>query len=465
MRRIVGTYFTLGLILLDAAALVLSFRLAYWLRFESALLPVQEMHPWELYRGLVAFQAVALVAAFASQGLYRLGRSVSWTEQLARIFGGTSVAAVLGFVFATFTSPDFRYSELLISLAWGISIATVFLARWFYYLVIGLLRAFGVDEERVAIVGTTDLGRLIAERIRRNPSQGYRVVGFISIDGQEGRFERLPVLGSVSDCPEIVRQHRVEDLIIAAPGMSHQAILELAERCRHQRVNIRVFPDLFQIMASAVTINEVSGVPLIAVREVALKGHNIIVKRVMDIFVSTLALIFLAIPLMLIALLVKLTSPGDVFYIQERVGLDGKPFPLIKFRSMWQGAEAETGPIFAEKNDPRVTRLGAFLRRYSFDELPQLINVLLGHMSLVGPRPERPYFVEQFRRAIPDYYDRHQEKAGLTGWAQVNGLRGNTSIEERTAYDLWYAENWSLWLDIKILLRTLFVVFRDPNAR
>jgi exopolysaccharide biosynthesis polyprenyl glycosylphosphotransferase len=169
--------------------------------------------------------------------------------------------------------------------------------------------------------------------------------------------------------------------------------------------------------------------------------------------------------MLLIAILIKLTSPrGPVFLIQERVGLDGRPFPIIKFRTMRPDAEKDTGAIWARPNDPRRTRLGAFLRKYSLDELPQLINVLVGEMSLVGPRPERPVFVEQFRQTIPRYFDRHSEKAGITGWAQVNGLRGSTSIEERTAYDLWYVENWTLWLDIKICLKTLFIIFKDPNA-
>jgi exopolysaccharide biosynthesis polyprenyl glycosylphosphotransferase len=168
--------------------------------------------------------------------------------------------------------------------------------------------------------------------------------------------------------------------------------------------------------------------------------------------------------MMLVALLVKLDSPGPVFYTQERMGLDARPFWMFKFRSMWEDAEAKTGPVWATQDDPRRTKIGAFIRRFSIDELPQLINVLLGEMSLVGPRPERPVFVEQFRQSIPRYMDRHWEKAGITGWAQVNGLRGDTSIAERTKYDLWYTENWSLLLDFKIILRTLIRVFADRNA-
>jgi exopolysaccharide biosynthesis polyprenyl glycosylphosphotransferase len=192
-----------------------------------------------------------------------------------------------------------------------------------------------------------------------------------------------------------------------------------------------------------------------------MRGWDVAVKRTMDIVGAAIGLVLLSVPMLAIAVLIKATSPrGPVFLCQERVGLDGKPFQCIKFRSMRPDAERETGPVWATEDDPRRTRLGALLRRFSLDELPQLINILIGEMSLVGPRPERPHFVEQFRRTVPRYWDRHREKAGLTGWAQANGLRGNTSIEERTAYDLWYVENWTPWLDIKIMLRTVFVVVR-----
>jgi exopolysaccharide biosynthesis polyprenyl glycosylphosphotransferase len=203
---------------------------------------------------------------------------------------------------------------------------------------------------------------------------------------------------------------------------------------------------------------------LLTVRDVALRGWRFTLKRMVDIVGSVIGLILLSPLMLLTALLIKLESRGPAFYAQERMGLDAKPFSCLKFRSMRQDAEAQTGPVWATKDDPRRTRLGILLRRFSIDELPQFINILLGHMSLVGPRPERPVFVEQFRRSIPRYMDRHREKAGLTGWAQVNGLRGDTSISERTKYDLWYIENWSLWLDFKIILRTVFNWVFEKNA-
>lgn len=216
-------------------------------------------------------------------------------------------------------------------------------------------------------------------------------------------------------------------------------------------------------MASEVTIGDLGGLPLLTMRDVALRGWRLAVKRAIDVALSSGVLVLLSPLMLLTALLIKLDSKGPVFFVQERTGLDGSPFPMLKFRSMRLDAEAQ-GPGWTTEDDPRRTRLGAVIRKLSLDELPQFINVLLGDMSLVGPRPEQPAYVEQFRRSIPRYMDRHREKAGLTGWAQVNGLRGDTSIAERTKYDLWYIENWSLGLDVKILIRTAFQGLTSRSA-
>jgi exopolysaccharide biosynthesis polyprenyl glycosylphosphotransferase len=227
-------------------------------------------------------------------------------------------------------------------------------------------------------------------------------------------------------------------------------------------VGIRVFPDVFQFMASEVTIGDLGGLPLLTIRDVALQGWKLTVKRIMDVIISAIGLVLCSPFLLLTAILIKLDSPGPVFYTQERMGLDARPFRIIKFRSMRVDAE-KAGPGWTTPDDPRKTKLGAFIRRFNIDELPQLVNVLVGDMSLVGPRPERPVYVEQFRQIIPRYMDRHREKAGLTGWAQVNGMRGDTSIVERTKYDLWYIENWSIGLDLNILIRTVLQTIFGTN--
>jgi Undecaprenyl-phosphate glucose phosphotransferase len=297
-----------------------------------------------------------------------------------------------------------------------------------------------------------------------SPGIGYDVIGFISDERGLDQILGLPVWGHIDELPELIERFAIDEVIIAIPEAPHQKILSIIANCERERVAIQVFPDVFQIMATEISIDDLNGLPLLAVRDVALRGWRLTIKRGMDLIISSGMLIFLSPFMMLLALLVKLDSPGAVFYIQERMGLDGKIFPVIKFRSMPANAEAKSGPVWAKPDDNRATRLGTFIRRFSLDELPQLINVLLGDMSMVGPRPERPVFVEQFKQSIPRYMDRHREKAGMTGWAQVNGLRGDTSIVERTKYDLWYIENWSILLDLKIMLKTMLTVLFDKNA-
>jgi Undecaprenyl-phosphate glucose phosphotransferase len=305
---------------------------------------------------------------------------------------------------------------------------------------------------------------MILQKVRQMPRLGYKVVGFV--DGRDGAGEQIlgvPVLGGVDDIPGLIRDYQIQEVIIGRPELSHQELLSIIARCERGQVGIKIFPDLFQIIATELSIGDLGGLPLLSVRDVALRGWKLTLKRVVDLVGSGIGLVALSPFLMMMAIAIKLDSPGPVFYAQERMGLDANPFWCLKFRSMRTDAE-KNGPGWTTEDDPRVTRLGRFIRRFSIDELPQLINVFLGDMSLVGPRPERPIYVQKFRQSIPRYMDRHREKAGLTGWAQVNGLRGNTSIAERTKYDLWYVENWSLWLDIKIIVRTaVSMVFGGPD--
>jgi Undecaprenyl-phosphate glucose phosphotransferase len=229
-------------------------------------------------------------------------------------------------------------------------------------------------------------------------------------------------------------------------------------------IDVKVVPDVLQFIALRARLEDLDGIPIINVNDVPLQGLNAWVKRTIDVVLSAAALVVLALPMALIAALVRWTSPGPVFYRQERMGLDGQPFSVYKFRSMHIDAEETTGPIWSPQNDPRITRLGNLLRKFDLDELPQFWNVLKGEMSIVGPRPERPFFVEQFKHRIPQYMLRHKVKAGITGWAQVNGWRGNTSLEKRIEYDLYYIENWSVSLDLKIMWLTVVRGFFQRSA-
>lgn len=458
-------YWTLGLILTDVLAMALSTLVAYFLRFESGILPYEEFHPLQNYFGYLGTLAVVAPIVFAANGLYRPRRSIPWLDHLWGIFTSASVTTAVAIVASAVMWHDVSSSRLLVGLAFLIAFTLASLGHYVLHCFQSSLRGRGIGSERLLIVGTGEPAHLVLDRVRRAPGMGYRPIGFIAEKADVSVAHGLPVLGTLDCIGAAVAKHQINDVVVAIPTLSQQQLFDLVTQCSNEHVNIKVFPNLFQFMTSGVNTGDLSGLPLISVKDVALRGWNLTLKRAMDVVASALALVCLS-PLMLVmAVLIKITSPdGPVFLIQERVGLDGRPFPIIKFRTMQPNAEKVTGAVWARPQDPRRTQLGAFLRKYSIDELPQFINVLLGDMSLVGPRPERPVFVETFRRTIPRYFDRHREKAGMTGWAQVNGLRGNTSIEERTAYDLWYVENWSFWLDVKICLKTLTVVFKDRNA-
>ena len=351
----------------------------------------------------------------------------------------------------------------MIGYGWALTIAFITLGRVLHAQVRAGFRQRGWGRDRVLVVGTGDVGVMIFHKIQSNPGLGYEAVGFVTVNGPSDASLGLPILGQAADLAPLIHKHQIDEVIIALPEATHREILMLISECERGKVTIKVFPDMFQYMASQVSIGDLGGLPLLTVRDIALRGWRRTAKRLMDIVGAICLLIPLSPLMILMAILIKLDSRGPVFYAQERMGLDARPFLMLKFRSMRQDAEAG-GPGWTVKGDSRVTRLGRVIRHFNVDELPQLINVLIGEMSLVGPRPERPVYVNQFRRSIPRYMDRHWEKGGITGWAQVNGLRGDTSIPERIKYDLWYIENWSLLLDIKILIRTVFNFFRLPNA-
>jgi exopolysaccharide biosynthesis polyprenyl glycosylphosphotransferase len=405
--------------------------------------------------------SVILPMAFASQKLYSVKGLRSRVDEFFRVIAGVSLTVLVALAISSLIlGEDFSYSRQLLVTEWVLAILFLTAGRGTVSLLGNRLRARGVGQRRLLIVGEHDPASLIVDRVRSHPELGYELVGLLTRSGTEE-----DVLGSFDDLESVVREKTVDEVIFALNGTSHQTVLELIGQCEDLNVSLKVFPDVFQLLTEGeANVSDLQGVPLLEVRDVSLRGWNRALKRAFDVVFSAAVLVLFSPLMLLIALLIKLTSPGPVFYIQERVGIDGRPFLIYKFRTMYVGAEEDTGPVWAKPNDPRRTPLGRILRRFSLDELPQFINVLLGEMSVVGPRPERPYFVEQFRQQIPKYMRRHREKAGITGWAQVNGLRGDTSIEERTKYDLYYVEHWSLIFDLKIILKTIVRIFRDKNA-
>jgi exopolysaccharide biosynthesis polyprenyl glycosylphosphotransferase len=467
MRNKTAIALTLIMVIIDILMTNISVIIAYWLRFKSGLISFQVFHSWNAYIGLAILESILFPIVFAFRSQYRFKRGASRIDELQKVFTAVSIGTVLTWAISAFFFRDFDYSRALMAFAWGVAILLIWASHLLQYWLRALLLRRGAMESRVLIVGTGEMGRVILQKIQQSPSLGYRAAGFISPDysSDSAQIEGVPVLGGIDDVGRLVNYYAISEVIIAEPGLPHQRIIDIVAACEKGQVNIKAFPDIFQIISSEVSIGDLNGMPMVSIRDAGLRGWNLAIKRAVDIMVAVFMLTLFSPLMLLTALLTKISSPkGPVFYIQERVGLDGRPFPMIKFRSMMPEAEEETGPVWATKSDPRATGFGAFIRRFSLDELPQFINVLLGEMSVVGPRPERPYFVEQFSKKVPRYLERHREKAGLTGWAQVNGLRGNVSIEERTAYDLWYVENWTLLLDLRIMLRTLIAIFRDTNG-
>lgn len=449
-------------VITDLVMASLAFYLAYQLRTHVPIPTPLRLAPFWAYAPQLIIQTLSVLVTFFLYRLYHPQQNRSRVDLFYTILSATSIAAVVSTAasFLTVQSGS-DLTRGLVIYAWALSVLLILAGRG----LVGVLESWTRRRhpQRLLLVGAGDVAHMILQKTSQ-ARLGYKVIGFVA-EGRNGDIAGVPVLGGQSDLARLVREHAVDEVIIALPQASHEELLDMISVCESAHVAVRIFPDLFQIVASEVSISDLDGLPMLTVRDVALRGWKLAVKRALDLCVSGLGLIALSPFMLLVALLIKLESKGPVFYTQVRVGLDGKPFHMIKFRSMRPDAEQASGPVWATADDPRKTRLGSFLRATSIDELPQLINVLLGEMSLVGPRPERPVFVEQFRQVVPRYMERHQEKAGMTGWAQVNGLRGDTSIIERTKYDLYYIENWSLLFDLKIILRTIINVFRrDRNA-
>jgi len=338
----------------------------------------------------------------------------------------------------------------------AIDVVLVVAVRWLIAAVLKRIRRSGGNLQRVLVVGAGELGRRIVERLVEHREYGFRVVGFLDDDPgkQQRKIMDVPVLGTSADLESVVGDREVDQVVLALPLAAHHKTSRLIRRCGQLLVEIKVVPDLLQYYVLRAGVEDLDGLPVINLTQIPLQGWNQLIKRLFD-FVGALLLLLATCWLFpLVAWLIRREDGGPIFYSQVRMGLDGSSFRMYKFRSMRVDAEANGEPQWTRNRDSRVTRIGAFLRRTNLDELPQLVNVLRGDMSLVGPRPERPEFVERFRARYPEYMARHRVRAGLTGWAQVNGLRGDTSIRQRMAHDLYYIENWSLALDLRILWMT-----------
>jgi exopolysaccharide biosynthesis polyprenyl glycosylphosphotransferase len=401
---------------------------------------------------------------FRSRGLYRGQRTGSLLREAGLIVGGMSMA-VVG-VLAADAAFRTYHSRLGIALFWGLGTATLIASRLAGRSLLRALRRRGYNLRYVLIAGAGELAAEVIESIHAHPEAGLRILGAVSDDLtlQGKSIEGVKVLGPYAAVKEILRRRPVDEVVIALPREESQQLEKILADLDDELVTVRLIPDLLHVMTLRSSVEELEGLPLINLRESPMVGWAAVQKRAFDAVAASLMLLAFSPLLALAALAVWASSGRPLFYRQERMGLDGRVFRMLKFRTMQTDAERETGPVWTSPDDPRRTRVGALLRSTSVDELPQLWNVLRGDMSLVGPRPERPVFIERFRREIPGYMLRHKVKAGLTGWAQVHGWRGDTSLHERVEHDIYYIQNWSLALDVRILLMTLWKGWFHRNA-
>lgn len=458
---------------LDLFALTIAFVLGYYARIFLPFFPVpRDPPPLVEYLPVLIVHLVVNTTLFYVTQLYHQRRVSSILDMIRSLVGtltvGTLVTSALQEFMFKNTAFEVDYPRGMFFYIWVISLLILAFGRVSHRLLVLHWRRKGRLLDNLLIVGTGTSSHELINFIDHSPALGFQVIGVVSSASKllpKGKFANIPIIGHYEQLPEIMDRHQIEHVVIALPTEELGKLTKIIGYCRRGKVDIKVFPELFSLMTGEMILDDVGGKRMVSVQDIVLRGWRLSLKRGMDIVGAMVGMMLFSPLMMFTGLLIKLQRSGPVFHIQNRMGMDGKSFSMFKFRSMREDAE-DDGPGWTVKDDSRITRLGRLMRRTSWDEMPQLINVLLGDMSLVGPRPEQPFYVKEFRQRIPRYMDRHQEKAGMTGWAQVNGLRGDTSISERTRYDLWYVEHWSLWLDCKIILRTLFQIVRgsSPNA-
>ncbi len=405
------------------------------------------------------------VISFLSIDLYHPRRGLSLTDEFFAITSGVLINLMLVLAFLFFFRGE-SFSRLVISY---FAIATIILSSLAHFSLRGVLRVLrskGYNLRSVLILGTGKSAQSFAKTIKKHAIYGYAVIGFV--EGKVNLLEKgsqFKTIGKIKKLEEFLKNNEIDLLVYALSHEEGDYLKEAIDISDYLGIDLKVVPSYEEIITAKGRVEVLDGIPIISIRNIPLRlGYNRVIKRTFDIVFSLFFLIFFSPVYFLIAIGIKITSPGPVFYKQERVGLDSRKFDMLKFRSMVVQQKQQSDTLWTVKDDPRVTKIGGILRKLSLDEIPQFINVLFGDMSVVGPRPERPFYVEKFQSEHHQYMRRHAAKAGITGWAQVQGLRGDTSIEERIKADIYYIENWSLTFDLKIILLTPWKAIFDRNA-
>lgn len=450
--------------LADLLATLAAFFLAWFVRFDLEIPALTKGVPEFMH--YVAFLPIVLLiwpVVFYFHGLYQPGRGRSRVDEALTVLLALALSTFFISAFLAWYRPNIpgtadplTFSRAFIVLFVVMNFLLVVAGRVFTRWSLERRRLRGHNLQRILVAGAGNLGKEIAQKLMAHRELGFEVVGFLDDDrGKIGRsYYGVPVLAPLSDAEQLIAERDIDLVYIALPLDAHRKVVKLTQCVGRSCAEVKLVPDVLQYATLKASLEDLDGMPVINLSQVPLQGWYSLAKRAVDILVAAGTMLVLAPFFPLVAWLIWREDRGPIFYAQERMGLDGKPFMILKFRSMRVDAEASTGPVWAIRGDSRRTGIGEFLRKWSIDELPQLWNVLRGDMSIVGPRPERPTFVHEFKHKIPDYMLRHRVKAGITGWAQVHGWRGDTSIRKRIQYDLYYIQNWSLILDFKILWMT-----------
>ncbi len=407
------------------------------------------------YEVAVTLAVLVFLSIFQLAGLYRAWRGEEFVTELASLFVAWNIvfAVLIFFAAITKTTADFSRAWLLMWYTGGFIL--LFLQRLALRKILKNLRSRGFNLRHIVIIGSHELGNQVLARIANSVDSGFSIRAYFTDEPGETSYS-VPVWGKIADAPDFLRNHQIDQVWIAMSFKEADAIEQILSKLKDSMSDIRLIPDLFGFHLINHSISSIAGMPVINLSVTPMDGLNRWIKAFEDKFLALVILVVTSPLLLLIGALIKVTSAGPIFYVQERLSWNGRRFHMYKFRTMPVDIEQSTGPIWASGFERRATLVGACLRRTSLDELPQFWNVLKGDMSIVGPRPERPVFVEKFRDEIPGYMQKHMVKGGITGWAQINGWRGDTDLKKRIEYDLYYIDNWSPWLDLKIIILTVF---------
>ncbi|AOZ93315.1 undecaprenyl-phosphate glucose phosphotransferase [Paenibacillus crassostreae] len=454
-------------ILSDFFVVQMSFLLAWWLKFESGWIPYETPKPiesymlWSLiYGGITILTGIVIT-------LYSPKRKKRFADEFLKVIQVHFISMFL-LISIMFVVKEIDISRVYLAIYLGLNIFFIIFYRYFLKASLKHFREKGYNRQFVLIVGAGSLGKRFFNNLKQYPELGYEVVGFLDDNQVWDNVETAhysPILGNLDDLEDILTRELIDEVVLALPLDAHSKYKKIIVHCEKAGVRTLIIPDFFDYLPARPYFDNFAGMPMINVRDIPLDvASNRMFKRLFDIVFSLCTIIIISPVLLAVALGVKFTSPGPIIFKQERVGLNRRHFMMYKFRSMKQQIEEGEDTGWTVENDPRRTKFGTFIRSTSLDELPQFFNVLMGHMSVVGPRPERPYFVDQFRDEIPKYMVKHHVRPGITGWAQSNGLRGDTSIEDRINHDIFYIENWTLLLDVRIIMKTIKNGFKNNNA-